>query len=120
MRYNGVIECKFISEPDEPNDIWFANVTLITNHLSLDDLHPLQYYFACYENNCLRISEDEIQIGPLPSLDHLITICHEFSIYLRNIVKLKKIYGEHPVYWSLEEIMEWRILSRQKVSRQAI
>lgn len=120
MRYNGVIECKFYNEPGDETDAWLADITLISNHLSLDDLHPLQYYFACYDEDCLRVSEDNVQIGPLSSLDHLMAICYQFSVYLKNLVELKKEYGDHPVFWNLDDIMIWRDMSERSLRRQSV
>ena len=118
MRYNDVIECKFYSESDVGGDIWLADITLINNHLSLDDLHPLQYYFACYDEGCLRISESHVEVGPLPYIDHLMSMCYQFSVYLKKLVELKREYGDHPVYWSLDDIMEWRDISEASLTRQ--
>ena len=118
MNYGGVIECKFFNEPDDIHSVWLADITLVSNHLSLDDIYPIQYYFPCYEEGYMRLDENHIEIGPVTSLDHLRAICYQFSEYLKKLIELKKDFGDRPLEWDLNDIMEWRYLSEGALQRQ--
>ena len=116
MQFHQVIDCTIHSEPEK--DSWLADISLIPKDIHPEHIYPIQYYFPCYPN--LHIAETKIYIRNTETKDYLIVLCHQFAVYLREMIKLMREHKCAPLYWTVEDIMLWRAISDAHVKWQEI
>ena len=123
FRYSNIIQCDAYphtipSSPGKHITAWGATITLLVSDIPIDYIYVLRNEFPF--SDYLRVSRNKIEIVNALAIDHLRSVCYQFSVYVWSLLKFSTQYDPPPMYWSEEYIYLWKELAFIRLAREGV